>query len=129
MGVYWRDKHGVALPHIVQDAMDCTAPHPGTRALAAFPGRDESAMDRWWRFWQAVRNHPTSLSDADRGGLARWEHPVGMVIHTGGQRVNDIRGGARIGSTHAANVSTACHEFALMVGRTVHGVIRCRPVR
>lgn len=81
VGVYWRDEHGwtwadchrwlqehglpyhprtmerwharwkVALPRIVQATMDWVAQHPGTRALAAFPGHDESALHHWRRLW------------------------------------------------------------------------------
>ncbi len=64
----WQARWQKALPHIVQATLEWIAKHAGTRALAAFPGHDESALHHWRRIWQAVRNHPTSPSAASHGG-------------------------------------------------------------
>ena len=51
----WAARWQIALPLIVQAAVQWIAQHYGTRAVAAFPGHDESTWQHWRRLWQAIR--------------------------------------------------------------------------
>lgn len=51
----WAARWQVALPIIVQTAVQWIARYQGTRAVAAFPGYDETGWQHWRRLGQAMR--------------------------------------------------------------------------
>ena len=63
----WQARWQAAVPAVVQAAMVWIAQNLGTRALAAFPGYDESPLQHWRRLWRAVRDRETDPA-ARRGG-------------------------------------------------------------
>jgi len=50
----WAVRWQTALPIIVQVAVQWIARYHGTRAMAAFPGYDETSWQHWRRLWHAV---------------------------------------------------------------------------